>query len=160
MDASIVLSSQPSFRFRDGPSIGAGDKIATPPIGSNLEAKMLSALIAQSLSDDGYGVEVSRLQWDVRLAFVWTRVNVDGRDMAFGWNRYRHPSPLRLLRWVRDWEETITELTKEGNLKPDRIAYAWIWHQLRWMSEEGLSRELPGVENPCEVDIEDLYRMG
>jgi hypothetical protein len=107
-----------------------------------------SAIIAQSLHDDHYGVDAPSLQWDIGLALAWTRVNLPTIDLAFRWRLHQHPSPLRLLYWARDWRRFILDLPQYTESRLDRIAYAWIYYQLRWLSKNGELGSLEGVPGP------------
>jgi len=132
----IVLSSRPHFRY---------------PIDE--ETRKTSALIAVSLQDDGFGVNVPRLQWDARLALVWTRLTIENYELALHWTRYRHPSPLRLLHWAREWRKFILGIQQLPDQRADRIGYAWIYYQLKWMADEGLDRDIGKIVSPLTPSL-------
>lgn len=149
-DASIILSSQPGFRYSQYPWSDLPE--ITPA--ANV-TRRTSAIIAKSLEDDGYGVIAPLLRWDVGLALAWTRVNLPNADMAFRWRLYQHPSPLRLLYMAKEWRLFIVRLSQQTEGRLDHIAYGWIYHQLRWMSKTGLTRDLKGLPTPFSLQVPD-----
>ena len=101
------------------------------------ENELAPVLLALSLRDDGFGTAAPSLKWDITLAMAWTsaKVREDGKDynLAFRWQLHEHPSPLRLLNWTKEWREFMEALTGTGQDLTERIAYAWIYYQLRWL---------------------------
>jgi hypothetical protein len=149
-DASIILSSQPGFRYSQYPWSDLPE--ITPA--ANV-VRRTTAILAKSLEDDGYGVVAPLLRWDVGLALAWTRVSLPIADLAFRWRLYQHPSPLRLLHLAKEWRKFIVRLSQQTEGRLDHIAYGWIYHQLRWMSKTGLTRDLEGVPTPFSVQVPD-----
>jgi hypothetical protein len=150
-DSEVVLSAHPYFSYRHGTSrelltiTGSTDNIAKT-----------SALIAASLRDDGYGVIALGLQWNIRLALGWTtvRLSEEGLDLAFRWQLQEHPSPLRLLVWTKEWRTFIHDLAGNATLRLERIAYAWIYYQLRWMSgDEAFKKMAKKLPPPTSEDF-------
>jgi hypothetical protein len=140
----IVLSGRPDFVYYHDDS---HDAFPLPAI----EKK--HAMIAVSLRDDGFGLVAPGLQWDVRLALVWTRVHLTD-DLAFQWNLHEHPSPLRLLTWTKDWHKFIDQLSGSTDYRRERIAYAWIYYQLHWLSI-GPKNRMEKVPNPFDHSFND-----
>ena len=134
--SSIALSAYPDFFYRETPTSEAiflqRDRGAT----FNLGIPML----AVTIQDATYGVAAPGLQWDVRLALVWTRSEVLGADaplkLAFQWRFHEHPHPLQLLKWSREWREFVRDRWKVPKQKVERIAYAWIYYQLKWLEAQ------------------------
>jgi hypothetical protein len=132
----VVLSARPAFLYRSGSSrslsLVNGD--------AESDNEIISALLASSMRDDGYGVVAPDLVWDIRLALAWTDVRVFERDLsldlAFRWQLHEHPSPLRLLNWTKEWRDFIHGLSGDKTLLLERIAYAWIYYQLKWMRKD------------------------
>ena len=140
-DGEVVLSAHPDFIYFHG--YGRSRELV-PKLGSTYDgADYTSPLIAASLRDDGYGVVAVGLQWNIYLALAWTNVRLEetdlNLDLAFRWQLHEHPSPLRLLNWTREWRDFIHKLSGNTELRLQRIAYGWIYHQLRWMSKGSLA---------------------
>lgn len=149
-DSEIVLSAQPDFIYRHGPH--REEK-------RHGSVEFTSALLATSLREDGYGVVALGLQWNIRLALAWTAVRLVrtpdlSLDLAFRWQFYQHPSPMRLYTWAKDWRDFIDALSKNTDNRLERIAYAWIYYQLRWMSEEPTA-EMKHLPKPLDDKIDD-----
>jgi hypothetical protein len=149
--ARIMLSAQPHFRYYHGFPAGTGGELRKedPPT----SVRKTSAMLAVSLQEDGFGVSTPRLLWDARLTLAWTAINLADHDLALAWPWYRHPSPLRLLSWAREWRKFVVGLRQKTSKRPDRIAYAWIYFQLRWMTPTGLERALPDVADPLSTHL-------
>lgn len=150
-DSEVVLSAHPSFVYFHGPS---RESVPTTGSADNV-AKFISALIAASLREDGYGVVAPGLRWDIRLALAWTGARLfEGEDLsldlAFRWQLHEHPSPMRLLTWTKEWRDFIHDLAGNTELRLQRIAYAWIYYQLRWMGGEELIRKLSKLPPPFD----------
>jgi hypothetical protein len=94
------------------------------------------ALISVSLRDDKYGV-ASGIVWNVDLALAWTNISFAGRELAFWWRIHELPSPMRLLGWAKEWEtQFVRKLSDETSYQRERVAYAWVYYQLLWMSAD------------------------
>jgi hypothetical protein len=81
---------------------------------------------------------------------VWTRVRLSEHieddpapDYAFQWRFHEHPSPARLIQWSRSWAAFIRDLYSTTERRVNRIAYAWIYHQLEWLGATSPRRPLP-----------------
>lgn len=141
-DSGIVLSARPDFAYSTH-----SNRIRLSTAGSaRREDEITAAVIAASLRDDGYGVIATSLTWDIRLALAWTeeRVFEDKLSLAlaFQWPVHVHPSPLQLLMWSKDWRDFIHDLQENPDLRRERIAYAWIYYQLKWLRRD-LNSNLP-----------------
>lgn len=147
----IMLSARPHFRYYDGLRSGRAPDAAKEDRQSSV--RKTSAILAVSMQEDGFRVSTPRLLWDARLTLVWTAINLADHDLALAWPWYRHPSPLRLLSWARDWRRFITGLRQKTAQRPDRIAYAWIYYQLQWMTDEGLTRTFDAVAEPLDTHL-------
>lgn len=141
----IVLSARPHFVYRHD------DSDRSRPVAGieNKQTRKTSAMIAVSLRDDGYGLVAPGLQWDVRLALVWTRVRLL-EDLAFQWNLHEHPSPLRLLSWTKEWHKFIEQLSGNTEDRRERIAYAWIYYQLYWLSSGDPKERMKNFREPFD----------
>ena len=142
----IVLGARPGFVYRQQPSSDgismrgyAGTKV-------NFTAAMLAVTIQEGL----FGVAAPGLQWNVQLALVWTRVEVSDANsllkLAFQWRFHEHPHPFRLLKWSHKWREFVRTIQDSPENKLDRIAYAWIFHQLEW-----LHADMKGAPSPAQT---------
>lgn len=158
-DSGVVLSARPDFAFRTPSS-----RMLLSTAGSaRREEKITSAVIAASLSDDGYGVVATALNWDIGLALAWTEERVFEDELslslAFQWPVHVHPSPLQLLMWSRDWRDFIRKLQGDSTLRLERIAYAWIYYQLKWLRSD--LDKLPSgfMDVPPPFDDEDKERF-
>ena len=128
----IVLGGRPKFTFRDGrqESIQRDDE----------QSDIWPQLLAASLRADGFGLVAPGLQWNVNLAFAWTRVLLpDGLDLPFWWRVHLLPSPIRFAAWSRDWAKFIQQLSERAestgggedkNSQSERMVYGWIYYQL------------------------------
>lgn len=151
----IVLSARPAFLYRNGSSRSLS-------LNGNIESsnEIISALLASSLRDDGYGVVAPDLVWDIRLALAWTDVRVFERDLsldlAFRWQLHEHPSPLRLLNWTNEWRDFIHGLSGDKALLLERIAYAWVYYQLKWMRKD-LRSERPRAWQGLPVPLDKQF---
>jgi hypothetical protein len=150
--ARIMLSAQPHFRYYHGLRAGSGTN--APKEDPHTSVRKTSAILAVSMQEDGFRVSTPRLLWDARLTLVWTAINLAEHDLALAWPWYRHPSPLRLLSWAREWRKFIAGLRQKTAERPDRITYAWIYYQLRWMADIGLRRNID-AKDPLTTDLSD-----
>ena len=149
--SGTVLSARPGFIYRKQPG---SDAISMHGyVGT--EVNFAAAMLAVTLQDGHYGVAVPGLQWNVRLALVWTRVEVSDTSsfhkLAFQWRFHKHPHPFELLKWSRKWLEFVRTFQESPKQRLERIAYAWIFYQLVW-----LKTEMNDVPSP--VDTEDLEK--
>ena len=149
--SGTVLSARPGFIYRKQPfsdAISMHGYVGT-------EVDFAAAMLAVTLQDGHYGVAVPGLQWNVRLALVWTRVEVSDTNsfhkLAFQWRFHKHPHPFELLKWSREWLEFVRTFQESPEQRLERIAYAWIFYQLVW-----LETEMNDVPSP--VDTEDLEK--
>lgn len=144
--SDIVASARPDFIYRHD--------LAAVPVSMSAHTEntvnFMSALLAVTLREDEYGLTASGLRWEVRLALAWTRVRMfdplyrdPHLDLAFQWRFHLHPSPKQLLQWAYDWSTFVQALHSNATARPERIVYAWIHHQLRW-----LGVTLDGLPNP------------
>ena len=131
--SGIVLGARPDFIYQKEPFSDAISMQEFNDIGFNFS----SAMLAVSIQDGGFGVSVPLLQWNIRLSLVWTRVRVlDGSsflNLAFQWRFHEHPHPLQLLVWSLEWQEFVRDLRMSSEQRLERIAYGWIYYQLKWL---------------------------
>lgn len=144
----IVLSGRPNFRFRaqDGSRISSDNRVQS----SDLLETM--ALLAISLQDSNRSVVAPGLKWEARLSLAWTRwvMNDHAVDAVFRWPLHVLPTPVRLFEWAGEWADFIRQLTREARDRRDRMAYGWIYYQIRW-----LGGPLARVDKPGSADLED-----
>jgi hypothetical protein len=135
-NSAVVLSARPDFLYRTTSGQTRLSNAASP----RQEGTITSVVIAASLREDGFGVISTGLDWNIRLALAWTegRISNGGRnlDLAFQWQVHVHPSPLQLLLWSRDWRDFIDRLQGNPTLRLERIGYAWIYYQLKWLRQK------------------------
>ena len=109
-----------------------------------------AAMLAVTIQEGRFGVAAPGLQWNVQLALVWTRVEVSHANsllkLAFQWRFHEHPHPFRLLEWSHEWREFVRTIQDGTEHKLDRIAYAWIFHQLKW-----LHADMSGAPSPPQI---------
>ena len=132
----VVLSARPDFVYRKE---ATSDAVSMREyVGADVNFN--SAMLAASIQDGRYGVAAPSLQWDVRLALVWTRVEVADENallkLAFQWRFHEHPHPLQLVKWSREWREFVRSIQSSPERRLDRIAYAWLFYQLKWLGAE------------------------
>ena len=151
--SGVVLSARSDFTYRKEPSsdaifmrgyVGAEDNFTIP-------------MLAVTIQDAHYGVAASGLQWNIRLALVWTRVEVSDDNsllkLAFQWRFHEHPHPFQLLEWSHEWREFVRQFQASPGPRLDRIAYAWIFYQLEW-----LGAGMRGVPSPLRIkSIDDSH---
>jgi hypothetical protein len=141
--SAVVLSARPDIVYRTG-----SERILLSAVSSAHQASRIitSAVLVASLTEDGYGVVATGLVWNIRLALAWTEERVldlnQSLELAFQWPVYIHPSPLQLMMWSREWRDFIDELQARSYFRLERIAYAWIYYQLKWM-RKNLDAQLP-----------------
>ena len=134
--SGVVLSARPDFTYRKEPS---SDAISMRGyVGT--EVNFTSAMLAVTIRDALYDVAASGLQWNVILALVWTRVRILEGDsfvkLAFQWRFHEHPHPFQLLQWSHEWRLFVRTLQDSPAHRLERIAYAWIHYQLKWLEVE------------------------
>ena len=131
--SGIVLSARPDFFYREKPTAEAIFMQRSGGTMFNFTVPMLAVTIQDAL----YGVSAPGLQWNVRLALVWTRVEVSDNNsllkLAFQWRFHEHPHPFQLLEWSQKWREFVRKFQASPEQRLDRIAYAWIFYQLDWL---------------------------
>jgi hypothetical protein len=146
----IVLSSRANFTYRDRPT----DELIWMTDNEESASRIWRLLIAASLQDDKFGVAVSGLAWEVRLALAWTTMRPSkgqyrNSNIVFWWRIHELPSPITFLKWAREWEtEFVRKLSENTLFRVERIVYAWIYYQLRWMSEDVSALSQKGVPEP------------
>ena len=132
--SGIVLSARPEFTYRKEPSSKA--IFMRGYVGA--EVNFASAMLAATLHEARYGVAAPGLQWNVTLALVWTRVEVPDEKsllkLAFQWRFHVHPHPFQLLQWSHEWRQFVRTFQASPAERLERIAYAWIHYQLKWLS--------------------------
>ena len=121
------------------------------------EVNFTIPMLAVTLQDAHYGVAASGLQWNIRLALVWTRIEVSDDNsllkLAFQWRFHEHPHPFQLLKWSHEWREFVRQFQASPGSRLDRIAYAWIFYQLEW-----LGAGMRGVPSPLRIkSIDDSH---
>ena len=147
--SGVVLSARPDFTYRKEPSSDA----ITMRGYVGAEVNFTSAMLAVTIQDALYGVTASGLQWNVRLALVWTKVEVSDDNsllkLAFQWRFHEHPHPLQLLEWSHKWREFVRKFQGRQEERVERIAYAWIFYQLEWLG-------VGAKDAPSPLDAEHL----
>ena len=142
----IVLGARPGFVYRKEPSSDAISMRGYAGTKVNFTAAMLAVTIQEGL----FGVAAPGLQWNVQLALVWTSVEVSHANsllkLAFQWRFHEHPHPFRLLKWSHEWREFVRTIQDSPDYRLDRIAYAWIFHQLDW-----LDADMNGAPHPAQT---------
>ena len=146
--SGIVLGASPDFIYRKEPS---SDAISMRGyVGA--EVNFTTAMLAATIQDALYGVAAPGLQWNVGLALAWTRVRVLDKsafvNLSFQWRFHEHPHPFQLLEWSREWRAFIRTLQVSSAQRLERIAYAWIFYQLKW-----LGAGMAGVLTPSQVKV-------
>jgi hypothetical protein len=148
----FVLSGRPKFAFRSG--------LAKEARRADDQADIWPHVLAASLRADGFGLVASGLEWNVILALAWTRVQLPGLDLAFWWRVHLLPSPIRFAAWSRDWAKFIQQLSERAestsggedrDSQRARVAYGWIYYQLRWMWKNPL--EVPKLSRPLTAKV-------
>jgi hypothetical protein len=153
---TIVLSGRPRFKFRadensrDGRQYGAQNSDGL---------RETVTLLAVSLRDSNLQVEAPGLTWEAPLALAWTRWTLKdlGIDAAFRWPLHQLPSPLQLYEWTANWARFIRALGKEPKDRRDRMAYAWIYYQIRWLGGLPAKAKIDPPEN-ANLDEEDVWK--
>ena len=145
--SGIVFGAHPDFFYREKPNSEAIFMQRSGGSGFNFTKPML----AVAIHDAHYGVAVPDLQWNIRLALVWTKVEVPDDNsllkLAFQWRFHEHPEPFRLLVWSHKWREFVREFQARQEERVERVAYAWIFYQLKWL-EVGTN----GAPSPLDAE--------
>lgn len=145
----IILSGRPNFTFRaeDGSRVSSDNRV------HNGDMPVTMALLAISLQDSNRSVVAPGLKWEARLSLAWTRWATSDHavDAVFRWPLHVLPTPLRLFEWAGEWAAFIRELAGEARDRRDRMAYGWLYYQLRW-----LGAPLAQVDDPARANLEDI----
>ena len=143
----IVLGARPDFFYRAQPSSEA--IFMQGYVGTKVN--FTSAMLAVSIQD--YDIAAPSLKWDIHLALVWTRVEVSDENsllkLALQWRFHVHPHPFELLGWSHEWREFVRTFQDNTDKALERIAYAWIFYQLKW-----LGAKMGGVASPLKIDAD------
>jgi hypothetical protein len=149
--ADVVVSARPAFQYTRIPT---GETVVSGSQWLERDSEINRVLLAISLREDEYYVSAPGMQWNIRLGLAWTRVAVTVKtpmtqvlNLAFTWKMQVHPSPLQLLQWTREWREFVRTQPDNAPDRIDRIAYAWIYYQVRWL-DEGYKEKLEGRRLP------------
>ena len=90
-----------------------------------------------TILDEDYGVAAPGLLWNIRLALAWTRVTIPHENsslkLAFQWPLHDHPHPFRLLAWCHEWSKLVRKIQSSPDERLERIAYAWMFYQAKWL---------------------------
>jgi hypothetical protein len=152
----IVLSGRPKFKFRAEENLKDTRQYNAQ---NSEELRETVTLLAISLRDSHLRVEAPGLTWEAPLALAWTRWTMKDRGIgaAFRWPLHQLPSPLQLYEWTASWARFIKGLAKESKDRRDRMAYAWIYYQLRWLG--GLPAKTK-IEPPeaANLDQEEVWK--
>ena len=142
----IMLSSRHAFILRK--TLNA-DGLNTQEHNAN-ETDRIRAMLAVSIQEGGYGVATPGLGWDIRLALVWTRATLSEANgplrLFFHWRFHVHPDPFELIQWSHEWREFVLDIQSSPEHRLERIAYAWIFYQAKWL--EGTMRD---VQEPTKL---------
>ena len=145
--SGIVLGARPEFFYREEPF--SDPTFMRRPGGTMFN--FTSAMLAVTMQDAHYGVAVPDLQWNIRLALVWTKVEVSDNNsllkLAFQWRFHEHPDPFRLLDWSHKWRKFVRKFQARQEERVERVAYAWIFYQLEWL-QVGTN----GVPSPLDAE--------
>ena len=69
--------------------------------------------------------------------------------LAFQWRFHEHPHPFQLLEWSHQWRTFVRNFQASPVERLERIAYAWIFYQLKWLTAD--------VENaPSPLETRDI----
>ena len=144
--SGIVLGAHPEFFYREK---STSEAIFLQRSGGAM-FNFTIPMLAVTIQDARYGVAASGLQWNIRLALVWTRGEVSDDNsllkLAFQWRFHEHPHPFQLLEWSHKWRKFVRNLQASPEQRLDRIAYAWIFYQLEW-----LGVAMRGVPSPLRT---------
>ena len=131
--SGIEVSARPDFVLRKGRFLDPG---YTPEAVDNASDRN-RAMLAVTIQEGLYGVSAPRMRWDIRLALAWTRVTIphenSSLELAFQWPLQDHPHPFRLLAWSHEWSELVRSIQSSPDERLERIAYAWMFYQAKWL---------------------------
>ena len=131
--SDIEISARPDFVLRKGRFPDPG---YTPEAVDNASDRN-RAMLAVTIQEGLYGVAAPGMRWDIRLALAWTRVTIPHENsflrLAFQWPLHEHPHPFRLLAWSHEWSELVRSIQSSPEERLERIAYAWMFYQAKWL---------------------------
>ena len=131
--SGIEVSARPDFVLRKGRFPDPGYTPEAVDNASDRNRAMLAVTIQECL----YGVAAPGMRWDIRLALAWTRVTIPHENsslkLAFQWRLHEHPHPFRLLAWSHEWRELVRNIQSSPEERLERIAYAWMFYQAKWL---------------------------
>jgi hypothetical protein len=150
----IRLSGRPRFRFR---ADGVFNRSRENRHQSDDGLDETVTLLAFSLQDSDRNVLAPGLKWDASISLAWTRwvMKDRGIELAFRWPLHFLPPPIQLYEWASEWAEFIKGLGTESKDLRDRIAYGWIYHQLKWFGKVPNEVANPVVAN---LDNEEVWK--
>ena len=135
--SDIEISARPDFVLRKGRFPDPG---YTPEAVDNASDRN-RAMLAVTIQEGLYGVAAPGMRWDIRLALAWTRVTIPHENsplkLAFQWPLQDHPHPFRLLAWSHEWSELVRSIQSSPDERLERIAYAWMFYQAKWLVRDG-----------------------
>ena len=131
--SGIEVSARPHFVYRKGLFSDA-----TSTLGQlGTESDSIRAMLAMTIQDGQYGVAAPSLRWNIRLALAWTHVRVSDDNsflkLAFQWRFHEHPHPFLLIAWSLEWRKFVLNIQASPTKRLERIAYAWIFYQAKWL---------------------------
>ena len=131
--SDIEISARPDFVLRKGRFPDPG---YTPEAVDNASDRN-RAMLAVTIQEGLYGVAAPGMRWDIRLALAWTSVTIPHENsflrLAFQWPLHEHPHPFRLLAWSHEWSELVRSIQSSPEERLERIAYAWMFYQAKWL---------------------------
>lgn len=139
---NVVFGTRPDFTF-----LGYEDSIPKRMSQAPLLINWTALLVAKALEERRGPVDAAGIRWDSYLSLAWTEWQRP--PASFQWNRHRHPRPDELLSQAEEWADCVRELGYDSN-DPDRVAYAWIYYQIKWNNEA----------NALAVDLNPLAVKG
>ena len=135
--SGIEISARPDFVLRKGRFLYPG---YTPEAVDNASDRN-RAMLAVTIQEGLYGVAAPDMRWDIRLALAWTRVTIPHENsslrLAFQWPLHEHPHPFRLLAWSHEWSALVRKIQSSPDERLERIAYAWMFYQAKWLIADG-----------------------
>lgn len=106
---------------------------------------------AQKQGTGGRGpVRADRTVPIIGAVLAWTRWTNAPRNAIFLWRFARYPSIPLLRRWLRDWDD-ITDKIRGKEEQDEKLAYAWVYCQLRWR-KPNVPPDHDRVDEPNEPD--------
>lgn len=144
--SGIEVSARPNFVLRKG-------RFPDPsymPEANDIASDRIRAMLAVTIQEGNFAVAAPGLRWDIRLALAWTRVTMPDENsslkLAFQWRLHEHPHPFRLLEWSYEWREFVRVIQSSPEERLERVAYAWIYFQAKW-----LGGDLGDARGPMEI---------